>query len=128
MSEGYRIPKSEAVVRAAKEAVKRSGGEVRSLAQLHALVLDRLKKANPNYRLSKERLLKILALSPKVMIRVEKRKTKRIPRICPLCGSEMEDLFGRDLFGNRVKLGKKCPDCGYSVERLLEPRRYIFYI
>ena len=103
-------------------------GEVNSLAQMHSLVLERLRRENPEYRLSRARLLKILALSPKVRIKVEKRKARRSPRLCPLCGSEMEDLYGMNLFGRRVKLGKKCANCGYSVERRLEPRRYVFYL
>jgi hypothetical protein len=116
------------VLRAAREVLKRRG-EVDSLAEMHSLVLDRLRKESAEYRLSKARLLKVLALSPGVRIKVEKRKTKRNPRLCHLCGSEMDDLYGRDLFGNRVKLGKRCGRCGYRIERgNLEPRRYMFYI
>ena len=127
MSAGYRLPGSSTVVRAARDVLKRRG-EVNSLAQMHALVAERLRRENPEYRISRARLLKILALSPKVRIRVEKRRARRIPELCPLCGSEMEDLQGRNLFGERVKLGKKCPTCGYSVERRLEPRRYLFHL
>jgi len=123
----YRLPRSNIVVRAARDVLKKRG-EINSLAQMHTLVLERLKRENPEYRLSRARLLKILALSPKVRIKVEKRKAKRNPALCPLCGSEMEDLYGVDLFGRRVKLGKRCVNCGYRVERRLEPKRYVFYI
>lgn len=123
----YRLPDREEIAKAARD-VLRTQREVNSLAQMHRLVLKRLKKKNRYYRVSKARLLKILATAPGVRIRVEKRKARQSPRLCPLCGSPLEDLHGIDLFGNRVKLGKRCTDCGYRVERRLEPRRYIFYI
>ncbi|NOZ59668.1 MAG: hypothetical protein GXO66_08885 [Euryarchaeota archaeon] len=128
MRAGYRLPSRELVLRAARDVLKRHG-EVTSLAELHSLVLERLRRQDPRYRLSKARLLRLVALSPRVSVRVEKRRSSHTSRTCPLCGSELQDLYGVNLFGERVKLGRKCNKCGYRIERPdLEPRRYIFFL
>ncbi len=128
MVAGYRLPERGRILSAAREVLKRHG-EVSSLSEMHFLVLNRLKKENPKYRLSKSRLLKLIALSHRIGVKVEKRRTDREPEHCPLCGGELKDLPGINLFGERIKLGKKCSGCGYRIERPnLEPRRYRFYL
>jgi hypothetical protein len=123
----YRIPRSdevgETIIRVLEEY-----REVGSQNLLHSLVLRRLKRENQFYKLSPERVKRIAAGLAEVKIFVEKKKSGREAKKCYVCGSKMEWIEGKNLFGNAARTGKKCVKCGFRVDRPeLAPRRYVFY-
>lgn len=104
----------------------RESAEVRSQRALRALVLERLRKKDKDYTLSEDRVRRLAArLGFRVL--VLKRASRRKARRCYVCGGELKVVKTRDLYGAEVVVGKKCPLCGFRMDRdNLVPRQYIF--
>jgi len=110
----------EEVLEACRQVLERHG-EVSSLRMLHSLVLRRL-----SCSISKKRLLRLLALSGMAELRVLKRRGLSSGR-CPVCGAELQEARGVDLYLRETRAGLKCGECGYRVSRAgMVPARYIF--
>lgn len=102
--------------------------EVATLREFHSLVLEELRRRDIKFRLSAKRLLKLAALSGRVRIRAEKRRSPGVLKHCPLCGGELESEESSNLYGKKVRKGRRCQRCGYSSAREnFVPRRYYFF-
>jgi DNA-directed RNA polymerase subunit RPC12/RpoP len=124
----YRIPGKDEVERALREVLG-DYREVASQALLHSLVLEKLRKENQFFKISPERVRKIAAGLREVRIFVEKRRSSREAERCFICGGEMAWIKSRSLLGSTTRAGKRCPKCGFRIDRPhLEPRRYVFYL
>ena len=122
----YKIPAEEEIGSAITKILEKYR-EVESQKLLHFLVLKKLKEQNQYYMLSEDRVRKIASKLPAVRIFVEKRKTDREAKKCYVCGSELETLKAKNLYGSEAAIGKKCRVCGFKMNRKnLMPRKYIF--
>lgn len=122
----YRIPKNKDVSRSVL-AVLKEHKEIGSQKLLHSFVLSKLRKENQFYKLSPERVKRIAASMPEVMVFVEKRKSAKDAGECFICGHPLEKIKVSDLFGNPTYIGKKCAECGFKIDKPgLAPRRYLF--
>lgn len=102
--------------------------EVLSLREFHSLVRARLREEERKYRLSPQRLLKIVALS-EIKVGVEKKHGRKRSEHCPLCATAIVSSKSTNLFGEKVEMGYSCPRCGYhTLRRSLVPGRYYFYL
>jgi hypothetical protein len=103
---------------------------IRSQTLFHRLVLARLKDTNgEKYRLSARRLRRIAAGLKDVDLIIHCREGGRMNRrkICPVCGSRMDDIQNSTLYGWKVNTGKTCPTCSYwTGARRRIPIRYVF--
>lgn len=124
----YKIPGKDEVGTAVLEVLE-DYREVKSQAMLHSLVLKKLKKENQFFKISPERVRKIAAEQEEVKIFVEKCKSPREAKKCFICGEEMIWVKGRSLLGGATRTGKKCPRCGFRIDRpTVKPKRYVFYL
>jgi DNA-directed RNA polymerase subunit RPC12/RpoP len=124
----YKIPEKAEVGKAVLEVLE-DYREVASQAMLHSLVLERLRKENQFFKISPVRVRKIAVELDGVKLFVEKRKSPREAKKCFICGEEMMWVRGRSLMGGSTRTGKKCPRCGFRIDKPeLEPRKYVFYM
>ena len=127
----YRIP-SKDLVEDAVMNVLNEAYTIRSQTLFHRLVLTRLKNMDgENYRLSAERLRRIAAGLDDIDLIIHCREGERMNRrkICPVCGTRMENIQNSTLYGWKVNTGKTCPTCSYwTGTRRRIPIRYVFTI
>jgi predicted RNA-binding Zn-ribbon protein involved in translation (DUF1610 family) len=100
--------------------------QIYSLKSLHQMVNDVLKKKL--CKVSIGRLKRVLLGRKDIEIRVKKRtiKGKQLSK-CPVCGNELEKVFGVDAFNRKKHIGFKCKECGFkSGLEYTVPREYIF--
>ncbi len=102
-----KIPKKEDVIEAVETVLKRRLS-VNSLKELKDLVLEELLKKDRMFRLSENRLRKILAEIKGLKI-VGGFKNKN----CPICGSELYPVKVRNLKGDFFTIGFHCKKCGF---------------
>jgi hypothetical protein len=113
-SMAYRIPSDAEVVQAIKDAFDRHG-VVNSQRKLTELVLRSLRRHDPDYTVSEERVRR-LALGnglATVDIRCRDTRDKTSAGACPVCGSRMDRIRNLTVYGGSVTMGYKCKACGY---------------
>jgi len=125
----YLIPKEEEVKEAIK-TVMRERGIVNSQKKLHRLVMRVLKKIDPQYKVSGERL-RILALSVEfVSMDIYTRESEEESismEECPVCLGELRQIHNETIYGWKVTLGKACRKCTYWTGLTKKvPVRYVF--
>ncbi|HUL39973.1 MAG TPA: hypothetical protein VLU38_06765 [Methanomassiliicoccales archaeon] len=125
----YKIPKADILALAIKEAL-REHKTVISQARLTELVNSKLKKMDPEYAASEERVRRVTLATRLAKVEIQTReledKSRNAP--CPVCGKKrMRRIQNRTIFDGRVTLGYKCRSCGYRTGlRKRVPVRYIF--
>jgi len=125
----YKIPKADILALAIKE-VLREHKTVISQARLTELVNSKLKKMDPEYAASEERVRRVTLATRLAKVEIQTReledKSRNAP--CPVCGKKrMRRIQNRTIFDGRVTLGYKCRSCGYRTGlRKRVPVRYIF--
>jgi|Deesub1362A_J573_1020465.scaffolds.fasta_scaffold00166_31 uncharacterized protein with PIN domain len=123
----YKIPK-EKDVQGAIRVVLEKNKEIDSQKLFLDMILRKLRKDNPHYKLSVERLKRISSQMPDVKIFVEKRRSNKEAKKCFICGGELEKLKVKGLLGEETLVGSKCKRCDFKMDkRYLAPKRYIFY-
>jgi len=125
----YKIPKADVLAIAIKEAL-REQSTVISQIKLTKLVKAQLKKMDPEFTASEERIRKVALVKKLTKIEIQSReaqeKSSKMP--CPVCGSRVKRIQNETIFGGKVTLGYKCKSCGYWTGlRRRVPTRYIFY-
>jgi len=125
----YKVPKADILALAIKEAF-REHKTVISQARLTELVNSKLKKMDPEYAASEERVRRVTLATKLAKVEIQTReledKSRNAP--CPVCGKKrMRRIQNRTIFDGRVTLGYKCRSCGYRTGlRKRVPVRYIF--
>ncbi|MEM3444737.1 MAG: hypothetical protein QXJ27_05865 [Thermoplasmata archaeon] len=124
----YFLPSNETILAAAK-SLSIAGRTVDSQEKLRKLILGKLLKENNLYRLSGERLRKVLIKGGVVKVQIVAREAvgKRPYFLCPVCDGKLTKIVNQTLNGTEVIIGYRCPVCGYWTHRKKRvPVRYIF--
>jgi hypothetical protein len=124
----YRVPTTE-VLAAAVAAAIRDLNVVGSQRQLTDLVREELRRIDPMYGVTEERVRKTAINARLVKVEVESRDTRRRKRVitCPVCGSKLKRVRNRTISGGTVTIGKKCPVCPFRMGTTRRvPVRYVF--
>ncbi len=125
----YKIPKADILALAIKEAL-REQRTVISQTMLTELVNRRLKKMDPEYAASEERVRRVTLANRLAKVEIQTReledKSRNAP--CPVCGKKrMRRIQNRTIFEGKVTLGYRCRSCGYRTGlKKSVPVRYIF--
>ncbi|RLJ01107.1 MAG: hypothetical protein DRP11_05050 [Candidatus Aenigmatarchaeota archaeon] len=123
-----KVPSSDLLKRIIKQKL-REKGEVETQRELGALVQKELKKINPKLRVTPERVRRVAVEIPHVEVVVETRSGKKLPKVCPVCSSELVPIYMKNLTGKKVKTGFRCSKCSYRGDmKRFVPMRYTFRI
>jgi hypothetical protein len=102
---------------------------IHSQERFQAILIKKLKKIDPQYELSPQRLRRIAARSDDIILEIKCRTSteKSEESTCPVCNSKMNPTKNQTLYNWEVVIGHKCKVCGYWTgnERRI-PVRYIF--
>ena len=124
----YRRP-DDARLEKAVTAVMKKEGHIRSQAEMTELVLAELRKEDPEYRVSGERIRKI-AIERNILrvdIDYNMQDDRSLPDVCPVCGYPMVAVSNSTLDGRESKVGKQCTKCPYQTgSKRRTPGRYTF--
>ncbi|MDR0198542.1 MAG: hypothetical protein LBI08_02230 [Methanomassiliicoccaceae archaeon] len=124
----YRIPDDDRLEKAIV-AVVRKEGHVRSQAEMTSLVLSELRKEDPEYRVSGERIRRV-AIERNILrvdIDYNMQDDRSLPDVCPVCGYPMAAVSNSTLDGRESKVGRQCTKCPYHTgSRRRTPGRYTF--
>lgn len=104
-------------------------GVVVTLSELHFLVNKELKKKSVSYSISSNKLKKFVLNLTFVEVKTKRRRGKVgfILKKCPVCGGEIKEVMGKNVFGEKTHSGYKCKNCNYYTDLLaIIPREYIF--
>lgn len=125
----YRRPDPDAVRRAARRALARSGRSFSSQAALRRHLLKLLREEEPLFSLGGKRMRRLLVSEPGIHLKVRyaERPSRRPLSRCPVCGSSLAAIRNRTLLEDRVTLGYRCTKCGYWTHlKRRVPVRYEF--
>jgi len=120
--------KKEKVIEGIKQALSRRL-KIESQEELCKLVLGILRKEYKNYSLTPQRVKRLALTIPGVEV---KAKTKKMPKIkkikeCPVCGSKIVPLKGKNLLNKKILIGYKCVNCAYQCDlEAFMPMKYFF--
>lgn len=123
-----KIPSNSKVIEEIKQAVKRRL-KVETQEDLSKLILRRLKRQDKKFVLSPQRVKRLALTIPSIEV---KAKTKKMPKIkkieeCPICGSKIVPLKGRNLLNKQILIGYKCVNCAYTSDlEAFMPMKYAF--
>lgn len=124
----YRIP-SPKVLEDSIRRIIREQQSITSQRRFTELVLEDLRKKNPDYKVSEVRLRRMALLKNIARVTIQYRETRDPSRKgrCPVCSSPTEELHNLTLEDQKVELGFKCTKCPYwTGPRKRVPVRYIF--
>lgn len=125
-----KIPSKAKIIEEIKQVVRRRL-KVESQEELCRLVLRRVIKENKKFSLSPQRTKTLALTIPGIEV---KAKTKKMPRIkkikeCPICGSKIVPLKGRNLLNKKILIGYKCVNCAYQCDlEAFMPMKYAFVL
>jgi len=125
----YRIPPAELLADTIRAVLDRHP-MVGSQRRLTALVLRELRKEDPGYTASEERIRRVTIDHGLAKLEIHAREAEEKSRYsrCPVCGSKMKRVRNETIFGGTVTLGYKCMRCPYWTGlRKRIPIRYVFY-
>ena len=102
---------------------------IHSQQRFQELIITKLKKIDPDYELSPQRLRRIAARSDDIVLEIRCRTSveKSEDTNCPVCNTAMKNIKNQTLYNWEVTIGHRCKVCGYwtgSDRRI--PVRYIF--
>ena len=123
-----KIPRTDLVIHEIKEVMKKRK-LVQSQEDLSYFVLEKLKKIDPDFVLSPQRVKNLVIKVPNIEI---KAKTKRIPKMtkletCPACKKRVDKIYGKNLLNQKIHIGYICKRCGYTTDlESFMPMKYIF--
>ncbi|MCU0861753.1 MAG: hypothetical protein MUE65_05485 [Methanomassiliicoccales archaeon] len=125
----YKIPKADILALAIREALREQKTVV-SQAKLTELVNHKLRRMDPSYAASEERVRRVTLGSKLAKVEIQTRELEERSRNapCPVCGKKrMRRIQNKTIFEGRVTLGYRCRSCGYwtGIRRKV-PVRYVF--
>ncbi len=125
----YKVPKADVLAEAIRN-VLREQNTVISQNLLTELVNACLKRDEPDYTASEERIRRLTLARKLAKVQIVTREAEERSRHgrCPVCGSKTKRIQNETVYGGTVTLGYKCRACGYwtGLKRRV-PTRYIFY-
>ncbi|QLH74571.1 MAG: hypothetical protein HPY73_03305 [Methanomassiliicoccales archaeon] len=124
----YRIPPAKILSQSISEVI-RSKGTVISQRKFSELVNANLRKKDPEYVASEERIRRMAIFKNLAKLHIHYRETKEPSDHgeCPVCRSETKEIRNQTLSGENVRLGYRCTRCPYWTgpnKRI--PVRYTF--
>jgi len=125
----YKVPKAEVLAEAIR-IVLREQNTVISQNHLTELVNACLKRDDPDYTASEERVRRLTLTRKLAKVQIVTREAEERSRQgrCPVCGSKTRRIQNETVYGGTVTLGYKCRSCGYWTGLMRRiPTRYIFY-
>ena len=123
-----KLPKEEFVENVLRDVLSKRL-EIDTQERLAYLVLSELKKYDPDFVISPERVKNIALRMPEVEVKV---KTKKVPEMkkpveCPVCGGKIQPIYGKNLLGKKIIIGYRCTQCDYTTDlESFLPMKYIF--
>jgi len=124
----YRIPDDERLERAILAVLKKEG-HIRSQAEMTGFVVNELRKEDPEYRVSGERIRRI-AIERNILrvdIDYNLQDDRSLPDVCPVCGYPMAAISNSTLDGRESDVGRQCTRCPYQTgPKRKTPGRYAF--
>jgi len=126
----YRISSAKVLEDSIRKII-REQQSIPSQRRFAELVLEDLKKKNPEFKVGEERIRRMAVLKDLARITIQYRETKDASQRgrCPVCSSSTEELHNLTLDDKKVELGYKCTKCPFwTGPRKRVPVRYIFSI
>lgn len=123
-----KIPPDEIVATVIKKLLKENY-IIGSQEQLLEKTLKALKEIDKEYAITGERLRAIAITIPEVRIDVETKRsgTPEYIKNCPNCATGLKNIFGINLYGEKIVIGFICERCGYSgTPESNKPYKYTF--
>jgi len=110
----YRIPSDTELEEAIKDALRRHG-VVNSQRKLTALVLKELRRHDPDFTVSEERVRRAAIDHGLANVEIHCRDSdeKTSAGNCPVCGGRTKRIRNLTVYGGTVTVGYKCSVCGY---------------
>ena len=124
----YRIPSAKVLEDSIRRII-REQQSIPSQRRFTELVLEDLKKKNPEYKVGEERVRRMAILRNLARVTIQYRETREPSRKrrCPVCSSPTEELHNLTLEDQLVELGFRCTKCPFwTGPRKRVPVRYIF--
>jgi len=124
----YRIPSSKVLEDSIRRVI-REQQSIPSQRRFTELVLEDLKRKNPDYKVGEVRMRKMALHRNLAKVTIMYRETKEPSRKgrCPVCTSPTEELHNLTLDDRKVELGFKCTKCPFwTGPRKRVPVRYTF--
>jgi hypothetical protein len=120
------FPKRDVVELLIRESLK--DRKARSQRELAGMVKSKLMKIDSDYAITEKRARSIAMGMDSVRMSVFTR-TGRKPEACPVCRSEIREVYSKDLRGRKILLKAECRKCEYSGQgNKWIPSRYEFWI
>jgi predicted RNA-binding Zn-ribbon protein involved in translation (DUF1610 family) len=126
----YHIPDDEQVVSALKKVFKKYR-TVNSQNKLRKLLIQELNTKKKKFGISESRLRNLAIKSDFVKLEIHSREgdPKKMLVKCPVCGSSLKRVKNLTIWGGKVTIEYKCPNCGYwTGKKKRIPSRYIFHL
>jgi DNA repair exonuclease SbcCD ATPase subunit len=123
-----KIPRKADVIEEVKQVLRRRL-KVDTQEELCRLVLRKLQRKEEDSRLTPQRTKRIALTIPEIEVKARTKRTPRIERIekCPVCGSQIAELKGRNLLDKPILIGFKCINCAFQCDlEAFMPMKYIF--
>jgi DNA-directed RNA polymerase subunit RPC12/RpoP len=125
----YKVPRADVLAEAIR-CVLNEQNTVISQNLLAELVNACLKRDDPDYTASEERIRRVTLIRKLARVQIVTREADERSRHarCPVCGAKTKRIQNETVFGGTVTLGYKCRSCGYWTGlRRRVPTRYIFH-
>jgi len=124
----YKIPPQDIVIEEMQRILADSK-VINSQQRLQKILIRELKKKDPDYELTPQRLRRMAVKSGEITLEIHCRDSpeKAESTTCPVCGSKMQSMKNKTLYDWEVVVGHRCTLCGYwtgSKKRI--PVRYVF--
>lgn len=112
----YRIPDDDTLADAIYMVLHRHS-PVRSQGLLATLVSQELRRKDPMYRVSGERVRRMAIARDlaELEISYNEGRSEEAPPECPVCRNELRAVSNRTLRGEDTVIGHRCRRCGYSM-------------
>ena len=125
----YHIASDEQVGKVLQKVLKKTH-TIDSQSLLKRLIMDELKKIDPLFGVSPQRLRKLAIASPFISLEIHSRggNPKKILKGCPVCNHRLKQIKNLTIWGGKVTIEFQCPGCGYwTGKKKRIPTRYIFH-
>ncbi len=123
----YRIPSDDKLAEAVFVVMYRNQ-QVVSQKEMAGLVLKELEKDGNEYRVSGERIRRLIVNRDMAQISIDYNESDGpLPDECPVCRNKLTSVKNSTLDGNVVEIMRKCTSCPFSVGSVNHvPGRYTF--
>ena len=123
----YRIPSDEKLAEAVFVVMYRNQ-QVVSQKEMAALVLRELEKDGGEYRVSGERIRRLIVNKDMAQLAIDYNESdSELPDVCPVCRNPLTSVKNSTLDGGTIEIMRKCTRCPFSVGSVNRtPGRYTF--